>query len=1249
MQVAPLSIPTSDELFEAAPTGMLVCQALRDASGRLVDFQGVRVNAAAARLLGIPRDRFLTQPFLSVQPGARESGLFDRYVAVVEGGPTTDAPIFLDNHWYSGSTIRIGDGFMVSFLNIDATQAALQREAEARALLQGTLDASPWAVVYLEPVREAAEVTDFVFRMANAASVQIGKRPLEDLLGQRLLDLYPHTRSSGLFAAYVRVLETGEPFATEIEYVAPQEDIRAWSQIHAVRQADGLVITTVDITEAKRGQQLIQQQAELVRNVLDGSLTSVAALEAVRDAQGELIDLRYTAVNRQIEQITGRTSAELIGQRLCELFPGVKTSGLFERWKAIVETGHPDHFEWRYDQDGYHGWYDCTGVRHGDGLIQSYVDISDRKQAELQSQEMASLLQGVLDASPLAINYLEAVPDEAGRPVDFIFRIVNPASTLIGQQEPAALLGRRLTEAYPTTRTNGVLDQYRRVLETGETWRQEMPYEGEGLAGWYTFVVVRQGAGLVTIINDISDRKQAELEKQRQAEQFTQIIDNTLTGLIQWEAVRDERGSVVDLRALFFNQAGCEMARITPEQFQTRTFLELDPEGLFSEYVRVIETGDPLHAEYYFEEINTWFDVTAAKLDDGLIVSFSNVTLLKQAQDALRQQAEILDGVLNNTLNGIIHWEAVRDGAGQLTDFRARLFNRAAVDTGGLSEADLRSGTLRELSPDGLFDQYRHVLETGESLRVEHYFPEVDGWFDLSAARLGDGLVVCFNDVSAVRESVLERQQHAETLEALLDGALNGIWALEARRSAFGHVEDFVITAANRAAAQITGRPLHELAGVRLLTAYPANKQMGFFQHYVEVLETGLPQRFVQHYHADGIDNWYDVSVTRQDPDRLVVAFVDVTEAKRAHQTLVGESALFQTLSSHVPETGVLVVSTSGRIQFANGVLPALFDDTPQESLPECRLGNVLLPRYRAEVLDALRQALNGQPSQISTQVGESFYEAYYGPVRNADGQVVMAMATFRDVTRDRRYQQQLKASNENLERFAYVASHDLQEPLRKIQSFGDMLYRKQRDALDATSLNYIERMQSAAGRMMILINDLLAYSRVSSKSPTFERVELPAVLRAIKSDLDVAVREKGATLRIASLPTLTGDGTQLRQLFQNLVSNALKFSRPDAPPVVEIRYRTVPADQLPAGTEPLAGERFHEICVVDNGIGFEPQYAARIFEAFQRLHGRSEYPGTGIGLAIVKKVVENHRGTIAVDSTPGQGSAFQVYLPMSE
>ncbi|MFZ1250209.1 MAG: ATP-binding protein [Candidatus Microsaccharimonas sp.] len=230
-------------------------------------------------------------------------------------------------------------------------------------------------------------------------------------------------------------------------------------------------------------------------------------------------------------------------------------------------------------------------------------------------------------------------------------------------------------------------------------------------------------------------------------------------------------------------------------------------------------------------------------------------------------------------------------------------------------------------------------------------------------------------------------------------------------------------------------------------------------------------------------------------------------------------------------------------------------------------------------------------------------------------------------------YGKSLSRSNQELQDFAYVASHDLQEPLRKIRAFGDILQNEYSTELGSGS-EYLIRMQNAAARMSTLIQDLLAFSRVTTREQVTEKVDLAQIVKEVIVDLEWRIQELDGTIKVNELPIIEADPTHMRQLFQNLISNALKFHQPGVPPVVEVLLCEESAPDV------------YTVCVKDNGIGFDERYLDRIFSVFQRLHGKNEYEGTGIGLAVVRKIVERYNGTITATSKKNVGSTFKMSFP---
>ncbi|WP_020562867.1 sensor histidine kinase [Methylosarcina fibrata] len=273
-----------------------------------------------------------------------------------------------------------------------------------------------------------------------------------------------------------------------------------------------------------------------------------------------------------------------------------------------------------------------------------------------------------------------------------------------------------------------------------------------------------------------------------------------------------------------------------------------------------------------------------------------------------------------------------------------------------------------------------------------------------------------------------------------------------------------------------------------------------------------------------------------------------------------------------------------------------------------------------------------------------SYYLIYVDLRRRQD--LIEELAQARDALEEKvgDRTQELERSNRELQEFAYIASHDLQEPLRKIQVFGDRLKTRSGAALDETSRDYLERMQKAAKRMHTLINDLLQFSRVSSSSLMVNKVfiDLNEQVDEVISDLEGSIEVTQGQICIGNLPEIQADPVQVRQLLQNILSNALKFHQPNVPPKITVNWHNQTGFET--GKPP---PEFYEIAVTDNGIGIDPQYEEKIFKPFQRLHTKNEYEGTGIGLAVCRKIIEGHQGFIRIMPAPsGQGTTFLIGFP---
>ena len=396
---------------------------------------------------------------------------------------------------------------------------------------------------------------------------------------------------------------------------------------------------------------------------------------------------------------------------------------------------------------------------------------------------------------------------------------------------------------------------------------------------------------------------------------------------------------------------------------------------------------------------------------------------------------------------------------------------------------------------------------------------------------------------------------------------------------------------------------------------------------------------------------------------------IDITERKEADEALRKSEEKFKLLSTSIPQF-IWTLDANGNLDYFNDALMRYSGNTPQEVI-DGAFTSMIHPDDRAE---------NEQKWEHSFATGEEFViehrlRQHNGDYRwhlsralsqkNEKGEILQWVGTSTDIHYQKTFQQtletlveertndlrkanlELESMNKELGSFAYISSHDLQEPLRKIHTFGSIIMANEYANLSEAGKRNFSRMQLAAARMTKLIQDLLTYSRSNASEKTFEQTDLNVLLREVASDFADTINDKDGILSIGQMPTINAIPFQIRQLFNNLVSNALKFAKENVPPTITILSETVPGITI-SNPNAVPEKDYLHIWIADNGIGFSPQYASRIFEVFQRLHGKGEYEGTGIGLAICMKIAENHKAILNASSNPGEGAVFNIYFPLN-
>lgn len=374
-------------------------------------------------------------------------------------------------------------------------------------------------------------------------------------------------------------------------------------------------------------------------------------------------------------------------------------------------------------------------------------------------------------------------------------------------------------------------------------------------------------------------------------------------------------------------------------------------------------------------------------------------------------------------------------------------------------------------------------------------------------------------------------------------------------------------------------------------------------------------------------------------------------EAVRQSVQMTEASERFAALFHNMP-VACFAFDAGGRVQDWNRACESLYGLPAQRAIGQPVWGVTVQPAQRAEAEAKMRgvcekgQAFENVEWDYLRPDGHGrviLFSAFplssqrTGEAGGGIGAAVDITATKENMAQLTRRTEELKQSNNELQEFAFVASHDLKEPLRKIQTFGGILQRKAENELSTENAEYLERILKSARRMQALIDDILALARVTMKGNPFETVPMTELVTSIVADMEVNIEASGGRVAVENLPPVVGDPSQMRQLFQNLLANALKFHKPDIAPMVHIRggFEISPV-----------GEPVVHLMVSDNGVGFGPEYAEKIFEMFEQVDETRRKEGTGIGLAICRKIIQRHGGTLRAESVLGEGATFHIYLP---
>ena len=1003
--------------------------------------------------------------------------------------------------------------------------------------------------------------------------------------------------------------------------------------IESGRYAGGRLELYYDITDRKRSEGSLRDTEEQFRSLVD----AVGEYAIFRlDPDGNVISW-----NEGAHAIKGYDADEILGEHFSTFYtPEDREAGVPEtNLEVATREGSVEDEGWRLRKDGSRFWANVTitAVRDDDGSHRGYLkvtrDMTDRhrRERELES-ELERMLGRISDA-------FYAVDEE------YRFTHVNErAAELLGYSEEA-LVDTVMWKVLPDAPE--LYEEFERALTTQEPVSFERYFEPLDI--WAEVNVYPSESGLSVYLLDVTERKEREQALRRTERRFEAIFQdpNILVGLL------DPDGTVRNINETAMEYIDADLDDVRGQPFwETPWWGNCD--GLrptVREWVERAAAGEYVDFEADIagpgDGESTISGFFRPVVDDGevvsIIVSDRDITERKERERELElfrrlvdhssdavfvvdpDTAEILD--VNATAGerlGYDHDELVRMSVPEIqTEFENREAWTAFIDE------------FRESGETTLDGEHRRKDGSTFPVEVEISHVDLDREYLLSVAR----------DVTERKERERYLEDVKSRLEAATEAGSVGTWEWRIPEDEMvvgeSFAETFGIDPEEASEGVSLDRFIESIHGVDRERVERAIER---------AIETG--EEYEAEYRVRNADGEYRWIVARGhveyedgEPARFPGALTDITDRKRAELELQRNNEQLETLFEVLP-VGVIVADGEGDIVSANGTAAEILgadvsgteDIRPEGEYEVYRAdtGEEVSPTETtlARVVDG-ETATEPDVFEIVAADGQRRIVEIEGrPILDADGEVVRGVVTMSDVTEREEYQRRLEESNERLEQFAYSASHDLQEPLRMVSSYLRLIERRYSDALDEEGEEFLEFAVDGANRMKAMIEGLLAYSRVETRGNPFEPTDLETVLSDVRTDLQFRIEASDATIESEALPTVAGDEDQLRQVFQNLIENAIEYSGDDAP-------------EIHIGAE-REGDRWR-IDVTDDGIGIDPEDQERVFEVFQRLHARSDHEGTGIGLSLVERIVERHGGEIRVDSEPGEGATFSFTLPASE
>jgi len=730
--------------------------------------------------------------------------------------------------------------------------------------------------------------------------------------------------------------------------------------------------------------------------------------------------------------------------------------------------------------------------------------------------------------------------------------------------------------------------------------------EGDSIKGFYS------------LIYDITPVKTAEIEGKKALEERNTILESI-----------DDAFFAVDKNWMvtYWNSAAAKLFGKPKSKMMHHNLMEQFPDWVGSEtyhkYFEAVADGQALHVEHYSESYDLWLESSIYPGTNGLTVYIKDVTTRKKAEimatSTLEERNTILESIGDAFFAVDKNWVVT-------------YWNNMAEKAMRKPRNEILGQNLWEVFADAVgsenYHLFQHIMETGEAAHYERYEARLKAWVEVSIYPAFNGLSVYIKDISARKEAETAATEVLEERNTILESIDDAFFAVD---------KNWIVTYWNSTAESIFGKSRSQIVNKSLLEEFPYMVDTEAYKYYCQVVDTGRSARF--EYYSARYNLWLDTNVYPA-ANGFTAYMKNVTARKNAESSAMAALKERNTILESIDDA-FFAVDKNWVVTYWNNMAEKVLQ-TPKNEILDRNLWEVFSESVDSESYKKYHEAV--ETNKVA------HFEDHYPPLNkwyeiSAYPSDTGLSVYFKDITERKTSETRLKELNENLqkhakelaisnaelEQFAYVASHDLQEPLRMVTSFMTQLEKKYGDIVDDKGKQYIHFAVDGAKRMRQIILDLLEFSRVGRTEDNLEEVDLNKLIDEILALYRKQIDEKQARIIFDNLPVVNIYRTPVRQVLQNLISNGLKYQRYRQAPVINISCEET--------------TYYWIISVNDNGIGIDNAYFDKIFIIFQRLHNKDEYAGTGMGLAITKKIIENLGGRIWVESTEGEGSTFYFTL----